>query len=218
MNLIRGSGIMETEHKLIKNKGVDRGIAFIDKELKILKAAGYVFVVRYYSLAAWKRMNRTEAQLISRNGLYAVSVYQDSNDKPELFTNAIGIQQGQNAKRFAQAAGQPSDKVIYFAVDFQAITAADFAAVKSFFEGVVKALQGAGYPVGVYGSYDVCNFVVANVPGVTYKWQTVAWSHGKECDYNLYQYQCDVSLPENANVRRVDLNYSNGAGGGWKVK
>lgn len=199
------------------NKGVDRGTPFTEKEVTILKKHGYVFVCRYLSKSAWKRLTKNEATIISKAGLYNVVVYQDSNNGVQHFTYAKGLEQGIEAVKQAKGLGMPSGKPIFFAVDFDAIKQSDFNAIEDYFLGVEKSLYGSGYEIGVYGSYSVVNHVVERNKNVTFKWQTYAWSKGKVCDYNLYQHKNGIDLPEDSSVKNIDLNMSNGAGGGWRL-
>jgi hypothetical protein len=199
------------------SKGIDRATAFTQAECEILKAHGYSFIGRYYSLSAWKRLTLKEAQRISAAGLFVVAVYQDAGRDKKSFTAARGAIHAANAIQQAKACGQPVGTPIYFAVDFDAKGAGGLGNVVTYFGAVVKGLAGSGYTAGVYGSADVTD-VVATVKGVTHKWQTIAWSKGEVTNYNLLQYKIDTPLPEApTKLRNVDLCKSNGNGGGWKV-
>jgi hypothetical protein len=201
-------------------KGIDRAVPFKKtSELLDLKKFGYTFIGRYLSKSTWKALPKPEARLISLNGLYIVSVYQNSNNKPEFFTPSRGTADAKDALIKAISIGQPKGSPIYFAVDFDAYSSAQsMSKVYSYFDAVIKVFKGTGYDVGIYGSYGTCDSVQKKF-GLKYVWQTLAWSKRKVLpNANLYQYKIDLPLPENPSFGNVDLNESNGVGGGWKAK
>lgn len=202
------------------SKGIDRAVPFSKwSELIELRKHGYTFIGRYLSKSAWKALTKTEARRIALNDLYIVSVYQNNNNKPEFFTQARGIADAKDALIKAYSVGQPKGSPIYFAVDFDAYSSAQsMSKVYSYFAGVISVFKGTGYDVGIYGSYGTCKSVRDKF-GLKYVWQTLAWSKRKVLDdANLYQWKIDTPLPENARFGNVDLNESNGVGGGWKPK
>jgi hypothetical protein len=201
-------------------KGIDRAVPFRKaSEVLELKKHGYTFIGRYLSKSAWKALTKPEARLIALNGLYIVSVYQNANNKAELFTKNRGVSDAKDALIKAISIGQPKGTPIYFAVDFDAYASSHaMSQVYTYFSGVVSVFKGSGYDVGVYGSYGTCKSVRDKF-GLLYVWQTVAWSRKKVLpNYNLYQHKVDVALPENRAFGNVDLLESNGNGGGWKPK
>lgn len=200
-------------------KGIDRAMPLSAEEAKTLASYGYTFAGRYYSDSAWKRLTIAEAKRISASGMYIVAIFQNANNAASLFTKAIGEAHAESAVRQAIALGQPKNTPIYFAVDFEADTAAELEAVHTYFTAIVERLKGTGYTAGVYGSYTVVSFVATKVAGVMFKFQTKAWSNKKQLpSANLYQKACDCPLPERPSFGNVDLVDSNGAGGGFKIK
>lgn len=201
-------------------KGIDRAVPFTKmKSLELLKKYNYTFIGRYLSQSAWKALTPKEAKLISDAGLYIVSVYQDSNNKDSYFTTQRGKADAYRAVQYASKLVQPTGTPIYFAVDYDAgASSRSLARVYAYFAAVIPIVESWGYDVGVYGSHDVCK-LVRNKFGLKYAWQTKAWSKGKRyINASLYQSEVDIPLPENASFGNVDINESNGAGGGWKVK
>jgi hypothetical protein len=200
-------------------KGIDRAVPFKrEDELKKLLGYGYTFICRYLtpSAVSWKALTKDEAFLISRMGLWVVSVYQGSANRADYFTYAQGKLDGLRAIDAAKRVGMPENGVIYFAVDYDARKV--IPAVAEYFKGVVEGLAKTKYRIGVYGCYDVCVKVPELVKRVEFKWQTLAWSNGKKCDYNLYQHKIDTFIPEDKKMVGFDLNLSNGNGGGWKLR
>lgn len=204
-------------------KGIDRAVPFKKAtEIAELKKHGYVFIGRYLSKSTWKALTKSEARLISAGGLHVVSVYQNGNNNAAYFTESKGIADAKDALIKAISVGQPKGFPIYFAVDFDAYaSASSMSKVYTYFQGVVKMFKGTGYDVGIYGSYGTCKSVQAKF-GLKYTWQTYAWSKGKVLDPapSLYQWKNDTLLPGNINssIGKVDLNVSNGYGGGWRIK
>jgi len=207
-------------------EGMDRATPFTTmEELHCLKTSwGISFVGRYYSQSAWKSLTRQEAELISSAGLYIVTVYQDANNTPAYFSAERGDEDCQRATRLAAAVGQPFGTPIYFAVDMEAAAGSDaMNRVLDYFRGVLRTMQqqtqaggGHAWKLGVYGSHDTVAAVTAQVPGITHRWQTYAWSRGKvlpACE--LYQYENDVKQPCSGDP--VDKVRSSGDGGGFRV-
>lgn len=200
-------------------KGVDRAVPFkkLD-ELKALHDLGYTFVGRYLTKNSkhWKALTRQEAKLITSVGMYVVCVYQDENNRADYFSYLQGKIDASRASERAKEVGAPDDAVIYFSVDYNTTTKT-ISPVIEYFKGIRDAMKDEEYRLGVYGSYNTVEKVTAIVKEINFKWQTVAWSKNKVCDYNLYQHKIDTVIPENKKMFGYDLNLSNGAGGGWKL-
>lgn len=199
-------------------KGIDRAVKFKTlRDLQEIAKLGYTFVGRYltHSPASWKALDKQEAKLISDAGMYVVSVYQGSGNRADYFTQTQGVIDAHRALDAAGRVGMPKNGVIYFAVDYD--TSKYIDGVYKYFNGVSSVLSNTAHRIGVYGSYKTCTNVPRVIPEVDFKWQTLAWSQGKKCDYNLYQHKIDTYIPENKKLQGYDLNLSNGNGGGWKV-
>ncbi|CAG6392787.1 DUF1906 domain-containing protein [Streptomyces cocklensis] len=139
-----------------------------------LKAAGKRFAARYLSNDADKNIARAEADDLAQHEVSSVVVWESTAKRP-LAGRAAGISDAQVAQRQATAAGMPSGRPIYFAVDFDA-TAGQMATVMAYLDGAASVLGRAR--VGVYGGYDT---VRAALDGrhATWAWQTRAWSEGR---------------------------------------
>jgi hypothetical protein len=215
-------------------KGIDRAIPFKTlAELQAIRALGYNFVGRYLTKSRWKALTKQEAELITKADMYVASVYQNANNRADYFSYNQGKMDAYDAIEKAQACGAPDDAVLYFAVDFDTtkiingVEAINY--VYPYFKGVADVFASGytcdkgfkheyKYRLGVYGSYNTCIKVPARVPKVTFKWQTIAWSKGRECDWNMYQHAIDTVIPENKKLSGYDLNRSKGNAGAWKVK
>lgn len=197
----------------------------------------YTFICRYYSrFNADKTMTYTEAKRISDTGRFVVSVYQDANNHANAFSYDIGYDDGYAAWGLAQAAKQPTNTPIYFAVDFNpeatgssAMDGHTAAEVKTmilnYFRGVRDAFQDRktstlSYAVGVYGCGTVCQYIKASYGLATYSWLAGAtgWpgynNYNDPTKYNLKQLASTVTY----NGVLFDKNVSSSlGGGGWRI-
>lgn len=209
-----------------------KGIDYASKDysttsnLSSIEEAGYSFIGRYYSQSSWKAMTRTEARRISDAGLHIVAIYQDANNTKSYFTYSRGQDDCERAINQALEIGQPYNTTIYFAVDFDASSSSELAAVVDYFEGVQDFMRDFSrdndrddFKIGVYGSYKVIRHVYNNVSDVVDRFQTKAWSNGdRDSNAELYQASIDVDLKlSNGNTLTVDKCESNGSAGGFQV-
>lgn len=167
-------------------KGMDYTVLTTKEQAKALKQAGYNFVCRYLvpESMAWKRLTKTEVEILSNEGLLIGSVYEASADGAKKGT-IQGTNDGKNALAEAKIVGQPIGSCIYFAVDYD-VPLSDYNAIESYLKAA--QLQITGYNVGVYGSYTICEEMFKR--GIKYCWQTYAWSKGKKSTHtNIYQYK-----------------------------
>ncbi|HEX7022957.1 MAG TPA: glycoside hydrolase domain-containing protein [Trueperaceae bacterium] len=192
--------------------GVDYAARPPDAALKCLKQRGVSFVVRYLSLPQydWKVLDYPEAVAISQAGLNIVTVFQARNTKIEDF-DAEAKRDGAAAFRAAQAAGQPPNTAIYFAVDMNA-EERDLGQLATYLRTVAEAVAPY-YIAGVYGEYEVCEYVLAQGI-VRYAWQTYAWSGGKLLEgVRLYQFRNGANWCGFSN----DLDYAYDDPGWWRI-
>jgi len=149
-----------------------------------LAGNGITFVFRYYSATTsipTKRLTFAEAQNLAKANIQIGVVYEDGPTSVIYFTNGRGVQDGGRAWQFAQQIGQPAGSAIYFAVDYDA-SAADLAAIASYFQGVQSGLDTASggvssYSIGVYGSGLVCQTIKQGQNLAKYSWmaESSAW-------------------------------------------
>jgi peptidoglycan hydrolase-like protein with peptidoglycan-binding domain len=138
-----------------------------------ISAQGVAFVARYYSHNPKKKLTPAEAQALSAAGLSIVTVFEDSNNKPEFFSAAAGQAHAATALAQAAAVKQPAGTAIYFAVDFDASTADVSGPVTNYFRAVHGAFASAPtqYAVGVYGSGKTCG-AIRDAKLATFTWLT----------------------------------------------
>lgn len=197
------------------------------------KAEGYSFVARYYSTVdPAKKLTKQEAQDASNAGLQVVAVYQDYNNKAELFNYEYGVAQCTSAIEQAIEAGQPasSDKAstIYFAVDEKNTGDISLNQVEEYFKGITDTMdkfqaedpEKRRWDIGVYGNYRIVKHIKENVNSGIYVWQTSMGTgqqnyFSKYFDYNIYQNLHEVNRFD----VEIDENYSNVTGdiGGFTV-
>jgi len=180
--------------------GIDCATPLTGATAKSVAAEGAKFAVRYLVPAgyAWKRLTRSEVDVIHGAGLMIASVYQKTTDR---VTGGKGAGQvdGREALAEAKLVSQPTGSVIFFAVDYDA-QPKDYDAIEAYLRAAQAEIPG--YHVGVYGHYGVIE-EMAKRGACKYFWQTYAWSGGKKSDKaNLYQYKNDTKL----GGASVDLN------------
>lgn len=196
----------------VKMKGIDCATPLNAATAKSLAAAGMRFACRYLvpEKYAWKRLTRSEAELITAAGMQILSVFETSASRPAGGA-AAGLADGTAAYKEAQIICQPTGSAIYFAVDYDA-QLADYNAIEAYLRAAGEQIPG--YAVGVYGSYAVIE-EMARRGAAKHLWQTYAWSRGQKNQMvNVYQYKNDVSM---AGIG-VDLNESFGNEGFWNTE
>ncbi len=166
---------------------------------KAVSDAEHVGVVRYIGTPGRaKNLTRAEFLDMDARGRGVAAVYENHAGDA-----GGGYAAGQAAARAARAdadkIGLPSNQPIYFAVDSDQVTKAQFDAVAAYLDGAASVIGWA--QVGVYGEYDVIEMAVG--PHARLGWQTAAWSKGKQsAKAALYQrlgqiyvggIQCDVN-------------------------
>jgi hypothetical protein len=154
-----------------------------------LTSSGYTFVCRYLSNAGnTKNISASEAQSLEQAGLSIVLVWEQAAED-SLRGFSYGAQQAQAALAEATAAGMPSDRPIYFAIDFDP-TSSQLSAINAYFDGVASVLGVAR--TGAYGGYGSINSLF-NAGKISYGWQTYAWSRGEwDSRAQLRQTQNDI--------------------------
>lgn len=139
-----------------------------------LYGAGKRFAGRYFGPGgAWKHATRAEVAMLAAAGLWVVTLA-EGNEQDPLQGNAMGVTHATLANNAALAAGMPSHRPIYFAVDWD-MTTAQRPAVEAYLRGCASVI-GPGR-VGVYGGLRT----VAWARGASlaaWSFQTYAWSGG----------------------------------------
>jgi hypothetical protein len=163
------------------SKGIDTAENCQAKVTEI-KNAGYDFVCRYYNVnCPSKNLTLAEAKAISKAGLYIVAVWENGYPTDaSYFSESKGEQDGKNAYNYAKnTIGQPYNKPIYFAVDYDASYSDVLGVVSDYFKGVAAAFKAAGgqYDIGIYGSGYACSNIMKSNSNVKYAWlaQSTGW-------------------------------------------
>jgi hypothetical protein len=154
---------------------------------------GSSFACRYLSHDPSKNITHAEAAVLMTGGIDVVSVWESTATRA-LGGQSAGQQDAHDALVQARAAGLPSGRPIFFAVDFD-VQPAQLPVIAQYFRGVHAELDNAGpvnfpqpVPVGVYGGIRVVSSLL-NAKAVSYAWQTYAWSHGQlDGRAGLYQF------------------------------
>ncbi len=122
---------------------------------------GYEEVGRYLTNAIGgidKALTEEEITIIEDAGLKVFPIFQTYGRKAEYFTQPQGQQDAMDAREAAQKLGFPTSTTIYFAVDYDVLTAEISTYILPYFTGV-NQVMGASYKVGVYAPRSVCNSV-----------------------------------------------------------
>jgi MYXO-CTERM domain-containing protein len=140
-----------------------------------LVSMGYKFVCRYLSgdPGGGKDLTASEQSSLEAAGIDIVLNWETSGTDAENGYDA-GVSDATAAKAEAESLGQPSDRPIYFSIDFDA-ESSDAPAINEYFQGVASVLGLAR--TGVYGGYYIVNELFG-AGLVTWAWQTYAWSNG----------------------------------------
>ncbi|WP_291313466.1 DUF1906 domain-containing protein [Corynebacterium sp. UBA2622] len=134
-----------------------------------VKAAGHLGAVRYVSQrrpgADWmhgKPVSLAEAQDFKASGLATASVYQFGKDATaDWLAGAAGAAtHAPQAIALHKAAGGPTGRPIYVAVDDNPSRAQYEGQIRPYLRAFGAALAATGYQTGVYGNYNVIQWCV----------------------------------------------------------
>ncbi|MCW2912326.1 MAG: hypothetical protein JWN52_394 [Actinomycetia bacterium] len=140
-----------------------------------MKKAGVKFAARYLSHdTSGKNLSANEARQLSDAGIWIVVVWESTASRA-LAGHAAGVADATDAAKQAKACGMPSDRPIYFAVDFDA-TSGQQNEIHTYLDGAASVL-GRGR-VGLYAGYGPIHRAF-DAKKITFGWQTYAWSGGR---------------------------------------
>lgn len=145
--------------------------------------AKYQFVCRYLASDSGKRITEAETKALQAESLAIVLVFEDLANQA-LKGRSQGIADAKEALSQANSIGFPSDRPIYFAVDFD-VQSSQMETIGLYFEGVASVI--GKNRTGGYGGYPLIKYLFDNKL-ISYGWQTVAWSGGK-IDSRIHIYQ-----------------------------
>jgi Rv2525c-like, glycoside hydrolase-like domain len=153
-----------------------------------MRSAGYQFLVRYLSGGNSKDLTAGELADLRANGIQVAVVWETSGTSC-LGGYGAGVSDAQGAEQEAASLGGPSDRPIYFAIDFDA-QPGDYGVIGSYFDGVASVL--GRNRTGVYAGYYPVRWLFDNGK-VRWAWQTYAWSYGNwDSRAQLRQYLNDT--------------------------
>jgi len=180
-----------------------------------LKEDGYMWVGRYINPGKSQPLTNAEAQTLTADGLYIVSIWeQGSPTQVGYFTTGAGTNAGNGAVSAAQSIGQPTGTPIYFAVDYDA-SSSDLPSIGGYFSALHSIVRAAGYFVGVYGSGLVCQFL-SEQGTVSKTWLSQSTDFA---GYQEWKPNADIIQGAETTVLGldVDLDASAGDAGGWQI-
>lgn len=128
-----------------------------------LKTAGYTEVGRYLTNTPGgtldKKLTIEEIEIIGQAGIKIFPIFQTSGREASYFGLYQGRQDGYKAKEAARNFGFPVQTVIYFAVDYDVLTAEITENIIPYFTGISEVMEGV-YKIGVYGPRAVCSALI----------------------------------------------------------
>ena len=193
-------------------RGIDCASRLTREKASALYSLGYRFAGRYVvptaGSTAWKALTSPEAEAIRASGMDILCIFELDAARAGR-GEAVGAQDGDLALACARALGIPAGTTLYFAVDYYP-AAAEMPQIEAYLRAAGARI--APYTLGVYGCYDVVEYLAARDVCRHY-WQCVAWSGGKiSANADLYQATGNVNV---AGVL-VDQNERYREAGLWK--
>jgi len=193
-------------------RGIDCASRLTREKASALYSLGYRFAGRYVvptvGSTAWKALTLPEAEAIRASGMDILCIFELDAARAGR-GEAVGTQDGDLALACARALGIPAGTTLYFAVDYYP-AAAEMPQIEAYLRAAGARI--APYTLGVYGCYDVVEYLAARDVCRHY-WQCVAWSGGKiSAKADLYQATGNVNV---AGVL-VDQNERYREAGLWK--
>ena len=152
-----------------------------------IKAAGHLGAVRYVSEkrpnAQWmagKPVTLKETQVMSGQGLATASVYQYGRaETADWKQGAAGAAvHAPKAISIHRAAGGPTGRPIYIAIDDNPTRSQYDSLIKPYLVTFSATLRAAGYSTGIYGNYNVIDWAIKDGIG-SYFWMHDWGSGGK---------------------------------------
>lgn len=167
------------------SEGID--YAWDKPSVNAIKSAGKEFVCRYLSHSPSKDITKHEANTLAVNNIWIVVVWETSANRARgSYTD--GQADANFAESLANDLDMPSDRPIYFAVDWDA----NGAECHDYFQGVANILGVER--TGVYAGFKPIRYL-ATAGLAKWFWQTYAWSYGQWYDGNhIIQYRNDVNI------------------------
>ncbi|WP_051645732.1 DUF1906 domain-containing protein [Corynebacterium vitaeruminis] len=150
-----------------------------------IKAAGHMGAVRYVSKAraSWmlgKPVTLAETTADAAAGLSVASIYQYGKEDTADWKGGAAGAAAHAAEAIALhvAAGGPTGRPIYVAIDDNPTENEYTSLIKPYLQGFNVALSAAGYSMGVYGNYNTIDWCIQDGLG-SFFWQHDWGSNGQ---------------------------------------
>jgi len=176
---------------------------------------GFSFVPAYLMPDGYgKRLTKEGAQLLTDYGMKIANIFEDGADNA-LFGSEQGASDGLVSLEVLRDFGVPENMPVYFAVDFEPTDDDNSTKAEklNLIEAYIRAAaeQVAPYLIGVYGSFEVVEEMIAR-GACKWAFQTYAWSRGQRSEYaSIYQYSNGEYMLE----KEVDYNEAKSLDGMW---
>lgn len=179
-----------------------------------VKAAGHLGAVRYVSQrrpgANWmlgKPVSLKETKDFAAHGLATASVYQFGRaGNADWLAGAAGAAtHAPQAIALHKAAGGPTGRPIYIAIDDNPTRAQYTNQIKPYLQAFSAALKAAGYQTGVYGNYNVIDW--ASKDGIGSFFWMHDWGSGGKIHPRTTIHQLPKAQQRNVGGVVVDINH-----------
>lgn len=194
--------------------GCDTATPINESRLQTLLSEGYTFVGRYLG----SHLTSDEKDIITKGGLYIVSLYEGNPTHIGYFTEPQGKIDANKAIRKAQELGQPLGTPIYFTVDYDAPNSDVSGGIRTYLQAIKAVFKENGdpYKLGLYGSGAVLSYFKDTY---TYTWLAgaTAWRGSRNyTGWAIKQYANCTTIGSGPGKITIDKNESNGFAGGWR--
>lgn len=144
---------------LRKGIACDTDTKITDAIAQTIKKDGRSYVGRY--LTGKYRLTPTELNTIYKNGLKLIPLMQGLSDEKYYFSSSVGLVDANNALDVAKLLGFSKNTVIYFAIDYDALTGDLPKYIEPYFKSIQKAFNNTTsnpnkYRIGVYAPRAIC--------------------------------------------------------------
>lgn len=179
-----------------------------------IKADGHLGAVRYVSQrrpdAQWmqgKPVTAGETAALAAAGLATASVYQYGRaETADWLEGAAGAHKhATQAIALHKAAGGPTGRPIYIAIDDNPTRAQYDGQIRPYLKAFAAELTRAGYGVGVYGNYNVIDWVGADGIG-SFFWMH-DWGSGGKIHPRTTIHQLPQNMQRTIDGVKVDINH-----------
>lgn len=173
-------------------------------------AAVFQYIGRYIGypedMGAKVPMDKAELDRLLDAGLGVQIIYEE-NATDTLQGAPKGQELGAKAAQYAfEELDLPEGTVIYFCHD-EVANPSDYEAIKSFLEAAKAECAKYGYKIGIYGPYNIVDWLADQGGVCDAYWQTLGWSEYKVSD-KLTSYQASGCIHIDGVAYGVDLNTS----------